>query len=72
MSKAESDEITVSHIVRTMYTGKDISLKNVGQFDLEGVRRTDGHLPRHLSTRAGGRGGVIDHRRTCENLSIML
>ena len=25
MSKAESDEIAVSHIVQTMYTGKDIS-----------------------------------------------
>ncbi len=30
------------------------------------------NLPRHLSTRAGGRGGVIAHRRTCENLSSML
>ena len=36
MSKAESDEIAVSHIVQTMYTGKDISFKNVGQFDLKG------------------------------------
>ena len=36
MSKAESDEIAVSHIVQTMYAGKDISFKNVGQFDLKG------------------------------------
>ncbi|MBT5494461.1 MAG: adenylate/guanylate cyclase domain-containing protein [Alphaproteobacteria bacterium] len=36
MSKAESDEIAVSHIVQTMYPGKDISFKNVGEFDLKG------------------------------------
>ena len=36
MSKAASAEIAVSHIVQTMYTGKDISFKNVGQFDLKG------------------------------------
>ncbi|MGB0552917.1 MAG: adenylate/guanylate cyclase domain-containing protein [Alphaproteobacteria bacterium] len=36
MSKAESDEIAVSHILQTMYLGKDISFKNVGQFDLKG------------------------------------
>jgi len=36
MSKAESDEIAVSHIVQTMYPGKDISFKNVGSFDLKG------------------------------------
>tara|TARA_B100000676_G_scaffold304204_1_gene355984 strand:+ start:149 stop:1996 length:1848 start_codon:yes stop_codon:yes gene_type:complete len=36
MSKAESDEIAVSHIVQTMYTGKDINFKNVGSFDLKG------------------------------------
>ena len=36
MSKAESDEIAVSHIVQTMYPAKDISFKNVGSFDLKG------------------------------------
>ena len=36
MSKAESDEIAVSHIVQTMYPGKDRSFKNVGEFDLKG------------------------------------
>jgi adenylate cyclase len=36
MSKAESDEIAVSHIVQTMYSGKDISFKKVGEFDLKG------------------------------------
>ena len=36
MSKAESDEIAVSHIVQTMHPGKDISCKNVGEFDLKG------------------------------------
>ena len=35
MSKAESDEIAVSHVVQTMYPAKDIS-KNVGSFDLKG------------------------------------
>ena len=36
MSKAESDEIAVSHVVQTMYPAKDISFKNVGSFDLKG------------------------------------
>ena len=36
MSQADADEIAVSHIVQTMYTGKDINFKNVGSFDLKG------------------------------------
>ncbi len=36
MSKAESDEIGVSHIVQTMYSGKDVTFKNVGEFELKG------------------------------------
>jgi class 3 adenylate cyclase len=36
MSKAESDEIAVSEIVQAMYSGKDVSFKKVGEFDLKG------------------------------------
>ena len=36
MSKAESDQIAVSHIVQTMCSAKDISFKKVGEFDLKG------------------------------------
>lgn len=36
MSKANADQIAVSHIVQSMYGGKDISFTKVGEFELKG------------------------------------